>query len=125
MKKSRRGQKKNIGERRGSLDLGREKGSEAWRHVLRADKSALHVLDAADPPSVSTRQFLVGDVSVSLSLLTSYQTCWKGKQIQYLAVGVFNTLYTRGFLSSMRRNTSAAGRHIFSDFLADHYPGDF
>ena len=34
---------------------------------------------------------LIWDVSVSfkqgLELLTSYQTCWKGKQIQDLAVG--------------------------------------
>ena len=37
---------------------------------------------------------LIRDVSVSfkqgLELLTSYQTCWKGKQIQDLAVGVLS-----------------------------------
>lgn len=37
---------------------------------------------------------LIRDVSVNfkqgLELLTSYQTCWKGKQIQDLAVGVLS-----------------------------------
>lgn len=37
---------------------------------------------------------LIRNVSVSfkqgLELLTSYQTCWKGKQIQDLAVGVLS-----------------------------------
>ena len=45
---------------------------------------------------------LIRDVSVSvkqgLELLTSYQTCWKGKQIQDLAVGVLSWV-PEGFLS--------------------------
>ena len=62
---------------------------------------------------------LIRDVSVSfkqgLELLTSYQTCWKGKQIQDLTVGVLSWVPEVFFL---------AHRRIFSDFLAGHYPGD-
>ena len=46
---------------------------------------------------------LIRDVSVSfkqgLELLTSYQTCWKGKQIQDLAIGVLSWV-PEGFLQS-------------------------
>lgn len=62
---------------------------------------------------------LIRDVSVNfkqgLELLTSYQTCWKGKQIQDLAVGVLSWV-PEGFFFARRR--------ISSDFLAGHYPGD-
>ena len=69
---------------------------------------------------------LIRDVSVSFKqglelltsnnyVLTSYQTCWKGKQIQDLAVGLLSWV-PEGFLSR-------APTH-FSDFLAGHHPGD-